>query len=181
MFNVGKRRMRTVVKVCSSMIFLLSVSAMGYAQGPIQAGGNVFQTQKPNVSLRSMSLLDPSRFTMRQQSVFSYSSSGMSGSNLMGMYINTMEYRFNMPLTMRLKVAYQNNMGSLFGKTSFTGGQPGVDTGRMFVPSFDLVYQPWKNTSISFHYRDFSGMTEDSYGYSPWGGYRYSDPFGLYR
>ncbi len=150
--------MRTAFKV--SLIVLLaavwSLAAFAQGAGNENSGTSIFQMQKPNVNLRSMSLLDPSRFTMHQESVFSYSSSGMSGSNLMGMYINTMEYRFNMPITMRLKVAYQNNMGGMFsGKGTLHSGQPGIETGRVFIPSFDLMYQPSKNMSISFRYRDF--------------------------
>ncbi|MFC1561145.1 hypothetical protein ACFL4V_01565 [Candidatus Latescibacterota bacterium] len=122
------------------------------------SGKSVFQTSRnPYVNLRSMSLLDPERFTMRQQTIMSYSSSGRGGSNLQGMYINTMEYRFKMPLTMRLRVAYQNNMSGLFGNSGSYGEKYGLETGRLYVPSFDLIYQPWKNTVISFHYRDFSG------------------------
>lgn len=180
--------MRTAWKVSLIVLLVMAWSLAAFAQGAANenSGSSMFQAQKPNVSLRSMSLLDPSRFTMHQESVFSYSSSAMSGSNLMGMYINTMEYRFNMPITMRLKVAYQNNMGSLFsGKGTLHSGQPGMDAGRVFIPSFDMVYQPTKNMSISFRYRDFSGMQPtDSYGmggYSPYGYRHYYDPYGLYR
>jgi len=164
-----------IVAVACSM----SVSALGQVNQ--NSDGKVSSVMAPNVSLRSMSLLDPDRFTMRQQSVVSYSSSNMAGSNLVGMYINTMEYRFNMPLTMRLKVAYRNDMGSLIGSRSMTSGRQGVETGTLFIPAFDIVYQPWKNTSISFHFRDFSGMTTTNPygGFSPYG--RYYDPYGLYR
>ena len=169
-----------IAAVCS-----MSVSARGQVNQ--NSNGTATGVATPNISLRSMSLLDPNRFTMRQESVFSYSSSNMAGSNLVGMYINTMEYRFNMPLTMRLKVAYQNDMGSLIGNRSMTSGRQGVETGTLFIPAFDIVYQPWKDTFISFHFRDFSGMnTTNSYGpysgYSPFSSYaRYYDPYGLYR
>ncbi len=75
------------------------------------------------------------------------------------MYINSMEYRFNAPLIMRLKVAYQTQTGMLFGnKDSFTGMRQ-RNQGRLFVPSFDVVYKPFKNTTINVAYRDYSGMT----------------------
>ncbi len=127
------------------------------------SGKTVFDVGKtPGVSLRSMSLLDPERFSMKQQSIVSYSSSGRAGSNMLGMYINTMEYHFKMPLTMRLRVAYQNNMGSLFSNNSSYGSKSGIETGRLYIPSFDMIYQPWKNTVLSFHYRDYSGMNQNS-------------------
>ena len=128
------------------------------------SGKPIFKFGKPEVSLKSMSLLDPERFTMKQQTMMSYSSSGNYGQSLLGMYINTMEYRFNIPLTMRLRVAYQNNMGSLFANQASQGIKPGIETGRLFIPSFDMFYKPWKNTTISFHYRDHTGMNQNGYG-----------------
>ncbi len=79
------------------------------------------------------------------------------------------------------------NMGGLFGNSSVNSSRSGMETGNMFIPAFDIVYQPWKNTVISFHYRDMSGLTESGqygggYGYSPYSrSARYYDPFGLYR
>lgn len=179
--------MRSFVSIMVSAFIVVTVTSNNVsAQGQYNTP-NVFNMPKPAVNLKSMSLLDPDRFTMRQQSIVSYSSSGYSGSNLLGMYVNTMEYRFNMPLTMRLKVAYQNNMGGLFGNTSLNRSQSGIESGNMFIPAFDIVYQPWKNTVISFHYRDLTGMTQSSqygagYGYSPFSNSaRYNDPYGLYR
>ncbi|MFC1485754.1 hypothetical protein ACFL55_01860 [Candidatus Latescibacterota bacterium] len=178
--------MRLLSMAFAGAVVLVACSTHVSAQGQVNqnSNGTVTSVGNPNVSLKSMSLLDPDRFTMRQESIFSYSSSNMSGSNLLGMYINTMEYRFNMPLTMRLKVAYQNDMGSLIGSRSMTGGRQGVETGRLFIPAFDIIYQPWENTSISFHFRDFSGMTTSNpygmySGYSPFT--RHYDPYGLYR
>ena len=142
---------------------------------------NTISSEKPflkignqNASLRSMSLLDPERFTMKQQTMMSYSSSGNYGQSLLGMYINTMEYRFNMPLTLRLKIAYQNNMGSLLGNQTSQGVKPGIETGNLFIPSFDMIYKPWKNTTISFHYRDYRGMYQNGYGNGYGNGFGYS-------
>lgn len=145
---------------------LAMVVMAGYASG-VQAqttGMNpassktVFNVQKPAMNPRSLSLLDPDRFSMKQSYLANFSSSGGSG-GVMGMYINSMEYRFNAPLIMRLKVAYQTQTGMLFGgKDSFTGLRQ-RNQGRLFVPSFDLVYQPFKNTIVNVSYRDYSGMT----------------------
>jgi len=157
--------MRSVIVPCLLIIIFTGFAYTAFAEQTITAdssrnssGNSIFQVgNKPLTSLRSMSLLDPERFTMKQQTIFSYSSSSNYGSSTMGMYVNTMEYRFNMPLTMRLRVAYQNNMSGLFSNNSSMTGRPGQETGNLFIPSFDVIYQPWKNTTISFHYRDFSG------------------------
>ena len=155
-----------------SLLVLLFVGFVFNVYAEPSGGKSVFQIQNQKVNLRSMSLLDPERFTMKQQTVMSYSSSGQFGQSLLGMYINTMEYRFNMPLTLRLRVAYQNNMGSIFGNQASQGVKPGIETGRLFIPSFDMIYKPWKNTTISFHFRDFSGMNTygsgNGFGYSPY-------------
>jgi len=75
-------------------------------------------------------------------------------------------------------------MGAMLGSKSLTGRED-MEMGNLFIPSFDLVYNPWQNTTLSFHYRDFRGLQQDSsYGYStsPYSRYaRYYDPFGLYR
>jgi len=164
------RSVLTYILVC----FVLSVICVSINAQPVQSqdGKSFIKLNTPDLSLKRMSLLDPKRFSMKQETVMSYSSSGRYGNNLMGMYINTMEYRFNMPLTFRMRVAYQNNMGSLFSNQASGGVRPGEETGRLFIPSFDMFYQPWKNTIISFHYRDYSGMTPNEYGdrFSP---YRY--------
>ena len=122
----------------------------------------VFNVQKPAISPRGLSLLDPNRFSMKQSYMANFSSSGGNG-GVMGMYINSMEYRFNAPLIMRLKVAYQTQAGMLFGsKDSFTGLRQS-NQGRLFVPSFDIVYQPFKNTTVNISYRDYSGMANPYY------------------
>ena len=136
----------------------------------------VFNIQKPTISPRSMSLLDPDRFSMKQSYIGGFSSNGGSG-GVMGMYINSMEYRFNAPLIMRLKVAYQTGTGTVFGhKDSFTGLRQNSQ-GRLFVPSFDVVYKPFKNTTINVSYRDFSGMNMGNSYYDRYNRYSsfYSD------
>ena len=105
-----------------------------------------------------MSLLDPSRFTMRHSYTMSYGSGGgMGGGSAMGMYINTMEYRFNAPVIMRLKVAYQTGSSNLFGGNGSAYNMSYENGGQMYIPSFDIVYQPFKNTTVGIHYRDYRG------------------------
>ncbi|MFC1539351.1 hypothetical protein ACFL6H_08000 [Candidatus Latescibacterota bacterium] len=154
--------------VCFILIILFCITPVSFAQQQKvvdSSGKTIFQGGlNPTSTLKSMSLLDPERFTMRQQTMMSYSSSSRGGSSgLQGMYLNTMEYRFKMPLTMRLRVAYQNNMSSLFSNSASNGGRNAMETGNLYIPSFDLIYQPWKNTIISFHFRDFSGSNNYNY------------------
>ena len=157
-----------VFTIAALVILIAGLSLDGYTQTIMSSGTgkNIFQTyKKTKASLKSISLLDPKRFTMKNQYLMSFSSVGGSGS-LMGTYINTMEYRFNSPVVMRLKVAYQSKTGSIFGKKNAFTGNPNYQDGRVFIPSFDVIYRPWKNTSISFHYRDNSSVNPyNGYGY----------------
>ncbi len=145
---------------------LVSFMMGAVAQTPAQnsSGSSILKTgTKIMPKLSSVSLLDPERFTMKNQYMMSFSSTGGNGS-VMGMFINSMEYRFNMPLIMRMKVAYQTQSGHLFGDRNGYTGQPNMNQGRVFIPSFDVIYKPFKNTTVSIHYRDYST-------YNPYSGY----------
>ncbi len=168
---------------------IFASAAYGDSNGDLQnPSKSILTLGQKDMNLRSMSLLDPERFTMKQQYYMGFSSSNGNG-GVMGMYINNMEYRFNAPLIMRLKVAYQSQTGKLFGNQSYSG-LPNSQQGKMFVPAFDVVYKPWKNTTFVFSYRDFSGMnTSNSSGrysrynrynsYNPGWGYGYD--MSMYR
>lgn len=163
--------------LCASFL-LGGWTSLALAQTSVPAATpskTILQNVKPQISLKNLSLLDPERFSMKQQYLMSFSSTGGNG-GLMGMYINSMEYRFNAPLIMRLKVAYQTQTGMMFGnKDSFTGLSRNNNQGRLFVPSFDIIYQPWKNTTFGISYRDFTGMnTYNPYQrYGSYGGWGY--------
>ncbi len=72
-----------------SLLVLLFVGFVFNVYAEPSDGKSVFQIRNPQVNLRSMSLLDPERFTMKQQTVMSYSSSGQYGQSLLGMNINS--------------------------------------------------------------------------------------------
>lgn len=163
------------------------------AQTPGVAGNSsksIFNVQKPEMNPRSLSLLDPNRFSMKQSYMVNFSLTGGNG-GVMGMYINSMEYRFNAPLILRLKVAYQTQTGMVFGQKDRYTGLPNNAQGRLFVPSFDLVYKPFKNTTFGISYRDYSGMSNmygrDRYSryssyYSPFsGGFDYGMDMHMYN
>lgn len=176
-------RFPSMMKIaCLASVLLLAGTVAASAQN-LGLGDNssktVFNVQKPELNPRSLSLLDPERFSMKHSYMMNFSSTGGNG-GVMGMYINSMEYRFNAPLIMRLKVAYQSQTGMLFGNRQEYTGLPNTQQGRLFVPSFDVIYKPWKNTTFALSYRDFSGMS-GTYGsrYNRYNryGYGYSSPF----
>jgi hypothetical protein len=175
--------------ICLSLVITIGWSVSLYSQVPgdnVNKVNSVLGIQKPGINLKKMSLLDPERFTMKQQYMMNFSSSGGTG-GMMGMYLNTMEYRFNAPLMMRLQVAYQTQTGIMFGSKDGYSGLKNMNQGRMFIPAFDIVYKPFKNTTFGFSYRDMSGMGNPYDPYSPYYGYGYGrggggygyDPFGF--
>ena len=119
-----------------------------------------------NVQNSSYGLLSPERFTMRESMVWQFSSAGGSG-NLLGMYLNSMEYRIADPLKVRLMLGYQISNQQLFGKSY---NRRGVD-GRLMIPAADIIYRPTKNTSFILSYRDYSSLGYNGGGY-PYRGYR---------
>ena len=156
------------ISLCLGMALALPAFSQPYSFPETNNGGTILKLPStPNLGLKRLSLLDPDRFTMKHQYMMSFSSVGGNGS-LMGMYLNTMEYRFNMPLTMRVKVAYQSQSAQLFGKSDGYSGQPNVDEGNVFVPAVDLIYRPTKNVSIGFFYRNYSNYSNSYNPYSPY-------------
>lgn len=123
-----------------------------------------------NVQNASSGLLSPERFTMHESMVWQFSSVGGSG-NLLGMYLNSMEYRIAEPLKVRLLLGYQMSNQQLFGKRY---DRRGID-GRLMIPAADIIYKPFKNTSIIFSYRDYSSYGSYGGGYSR--GYRGLYPY----
>ncbi|MBT4483381.1 MAG: hypothetical protein HOC71_06855 [Candidatus Latescibacteria bacterium] len=168
---------RIIVGVVT-VTLIAGFAANGFTQSAVSANkpGTILQIgNKQKYGLNKLSLLDPERFTMRNQYMMSFSSTGGSG-QMMGMYMNSMEYRFNIPVIMRLKVAYQSQTGQLFGSSNAYSGLRNQNAGRVFIPSFDLVYKPWKNTTIGFYYRDYSSGY-GSQGYNRYNGYDLYDGF----
>jgi len=154
------RRMLCFIFIIT-LIFHVSVAAYAQSNPSINKSESILKISKmPNLSLKKLSLLDPERFTMRNQYSMNFSSANGSGS-LIGTYINTMEYHFNAPLMMRLKVAYQSGTNNLFGNNMYSGN-PNYQNGRLFIPSFDIVYKPWKNMTVSFIYRDYSSYYQNN-------------------
>ncbi len=178
------RKRKVIIVICLIAVMVATGAFSAFSQPyarPENSGNSILKLpMKQVVNFKKMSLLDPDRFKMKHQYMMSFSSTGGSG-NMMGMYLNTMEYRFNMPLIMRVRVAYQSQSAQLFGNKSSYSGQPNIDQGRVFMPSFDLVYQPTKNTTIGFFYRDYSSMNPSYNPYSPFSSYGYGSRYNRYR
>ena len=105
----------------------------------------------------SLSLLDPTRFSMSQSYSVGFSSDGKSG-QMEGMYLNTIKYHFTRPISLQFQVGYIRSsalFGSRYNSTS----------GQLFIPRFELRYQPTRN--ILFTVR-FQSWPQRSTPYSLW-------------
>ncbi|MEW6042354.1 MAG: hypothetical protein AB1633_12620, partial [Elusimicrobiota bacterium] len=109
-------------------------------------------------------LLDPSRFSMHHMYSMQYTS-GPSGSDMLGAYVNTMTYNFKMPMRLTLDLGYffrplelRTNKSNIFSNES----------GNFLVPRVTLDYQPSKNVLMSFQY---IYVPSSSLYYSPYNPY----------
>lgn len=108
--------------------------------------------------------LDPSRFSMQHSYQMSYMTAGGNGYS-QGLYLNTMSYEFDIPLTLSLQLGYAHQPFQGMNNSS-----PLFQNG-MFVSNASLRYQPSDRTTI--HLQFSQRPYQSRYGmYS-----RYDDPF----
>jgi len=100
-------------------------------------------------SVSGFSLLNPSRFSMRQSYSVGFSS-GSLGSQSSGLYLNTISYRLADPLTLSADVGFHMPFYSSLGGPSGGFQNPGMG-GSLVLPHVGLEYRPSENSSISIH------------------------------
>ncbi|MBN2105437.1 hypothetical protein JW835_15465 [bacterium] len=112
--------------------------------------------QKPSGFLNY--LIDPAKFEMSHSYSLSYLSSGDRSTNV-GLYLNTMTYRFSDPLLMQLRIGYMHQ--PFGGDRSTLSSQQG----NFFLQGAHLLYRPTKNMIISFDYESYPFMMVSPYRY----------------
>lgn len=149
--------MRRIFFTAFLMILLMSLS--GFCQG-LSEKSNIFKpselVQKPNGFLNY--LIDPDKFEMSQSYSLSYLSSGNRSTNV-GLYLNTMSYRFSDPLLVQLRVGYMHQ--PFGGSRSSLASQQG----RVFIQGAHLLYRPTENMMISVDYENYPSMLMSPYRY----------------
>jgi len=102
---------------------------------------------------RSFFLLDPSRFGMQQSYTMSYTGSSF-GSYSAGIYLNTLSYRFAIPLTLSVDVGMYNMFHNSFDAGYYA--EPAEDSRPQFVlPRIGLEYRPTSNVTMSLQIVQF--------------------------
>ncbi len=131
------------------LVVLLSVPTLLFGQlksqtEPLSVGQVLRMPVRSFQGLGSIIGLDPSKLHISQSYSLNYFS--FSGQNFaQGLYLNTMEYEFSSPLTMRLQWGFAHSPLSNQGVHGIMGSGP-------FISAAQLFYQPSKKFSIGIEY-----------------------------
>lgn len=148
------------------MLFIVILTMTGFAQFkdteaqlPDIKSGILAQ---PSTSL--FSFINPQNFHMQQSVGMSYSTFGGQGM-AMGVYTNSMSYKFTESLNIELDASVINTPYSTLGK-QFNNSLSGF-----YISNAAINYQPWKDVYISVQYRNLPYSMYSPFSYS--GNYRY--------
>lgn len=128
--------MRKIIVIIS----ILLLAGAGYAQ---------LQSDLPTSyapAKSSFSLFDPNRFHMSHSFSVMYMSSN-SGSQSLGMYLNSIEYQVSDPLNIKLDIAFLHQPGAFYNTSGVS-----LSDGRI-LPAISISYRPMKNLLFQFNYR----------------------------
>ena len=158
-------------------ILILTVSSISFAQFKDQIGqqpsihDGLIKNNTPSLVL---GFINPNNFSMHHSFNLSYSAFGNNGVAL-GVYTNSMLYKFADNLNIQADISLINSPYSSFGK-DFSDQINGL-----YLTRASLNYKPWENFSINVEYdRNPLGYYNPNFGFSRYlyGGYAGSDWFG---
>lgn len=163
-------------------VFTLLITAQAVAVSPYRGQENVTTSdflRQPYQASSYSGLLDPSRLSMQHQMGMGYMSAGGRGYT-QAYYLNTLTYRFNAPVLMRLHLGVANNP---FASYSSTGPGESAMTNMFnnaeFFGGADIEWQPRDNVHLRFSVHKMPAGMYNPYGYaSPYSRYgsRYYNP-----
>jgi len=115
-----------------------------------------------------LGFINPENFSMRHSYSLSYTSFGGGNNMALGVYTNSMAYKFSDKLNVQLEASLVQSPYSSMGK-QFQNSISGI-----YINNASLNCQPWKDFKVSVQYRQ---LPYSSY-YSPFGyGSFYGDGF----
>jgi hypothetical protein len=103
-------------------------------------------------------LFDPNNFTMHHSFSLSYQTFGNQGLS-MGMYTNSMAYRFSDDLDVNADISLMASPYNTFGK-QYQSGLNGL-----FLNRAELNYRPWKNTLFQIQFQQLPPGSMMGYGF----------------
>jgi len=111
-----------------------------------------------------LGFINPDNFSMSHSYSMSYMTSAGNGLAL-GVYTNTMRYKFTNNLSMEVDASLVHSPYSSFGK-NYQNQLNGI-----YLSGAALNYQPWKNVNVSVQYRNIpGGFFNGLYGLNRFGG-----------
>ncbi len=131
------------------MIFVLGLTISTFAQ--YKNPGFPTETVKDGIisqnSNNLFGFINPNNFFMKQSYSLSYSTFGSQGL-AMGVYTNSMMYKFSNDFNVQLDASFIHSPYNTLGK-NFTNSINGF-----YISKAALNYRPWKDVSISVQYRN---------------------------
>lgn len=158
--------MRRVIGIAVLSVFLGLAFANPARTVPIRDEGFSASSLR---SKNSFFLLDPSRFGMQQSYSMQYTSSSV-GSLSSGVYLNTLSYRFAIPLTLSVDVGMYNMFHSSLDADLYAAPDSRDRSPQFILPRIGLEYKPTSNVSMSLQVFQ---MQDAFRAYGPFGYYGY--------
>ena len=162
------RMWKTIVTGC----LILAFAGLALAQSPYrdtQTPTTREILRQPDYGSASVGILDPSRISMSHSLGMGYSSAG--GGMSQGYYMNTLSYRFDAPVLLRLRTGITNNPFATSGAMS----QPGESAlssmfnNAEFFGGADVLWKPADNVFLKV---SVDRVPANIYGYGyGYGGY----------
>ncbi|MBA4406404.1 hypothetical protein C0389_03930 [bacterium] len=106
-----------------------------------------------------LGFINPDNFSMRHSFDLSYSALGSSGGMALGLYTNSMAYKFSNRLNLETDISIVNTPYNTFGQ-EFSKQINGV-----YLSRAQLTYKPSDNMNIIIQYRSVPGGYYSPYGY----------------
>lgn len=136
------------------MVVFLGICLVGAAQAQFkgqraEGNTNVSEAVKRSSDGLMFGWLDLSRLSMRHSYSLSYSSFGGQGLSV-GMYTNSLFYKFSDPLDVRFDVSLMHSPFGSFSKSA--------DFGGIYLTRAELNYRPSDNTWFRLQFRQLPSM-----------------------
>jgi hypothetical protein len=119
-----------------------------------------------------LSFINPDNFSMNHSFEMSYSAFGGGGMAL-GVYTNSMSFKFNDQLKLETDLSLVNSPYNSFGK-DFSKNINGVYLSRV-----QLTYKPFDNMSVIVQYRQLPGGYYSPFGYTGYSSFFRDNFFGF--
>lgn len=152
--------MKKILFILFASAIVLSAQFKDELDKPVDIRGGLIN-QQPN-SLFS-NIFNPANLSMKHEVSMSYAAGGGNGVAL-GVYTNTIGYKFTDNLNVEVDASFVNSPYSTYGK-EFSDQVNGV-----YLSRAQINYQPTENTSVIIQYRNLPGGY-----YSPFSRYRFDN------